>query len=149
MDDDTQITGSETNELEETQQDSPTTGTTTSGHEPIRPIVQKYVDLCEKIKNLREESASLTSEKNDLEQTIKDYMIAQQITVVNLSGENGGRLIRTQTKQSSPLNKETLKEAISGKVTANVAEEITKQVFEQRPVKQVDKIKVVKTKSAR
>jgi len=113
-------------------------------HDAIKPAVQRYVNLCESIKNLREEMSTLNAERMELELQIKDYMVQQQMSVFNL---DNGKLIRTRGKQTTPLSKDYLKETLESKMNASAAEEITKAAFENRPTKEVDKIKVVSGKA--
>ena len=114
--------------------------------EEMKSDLQEFLDLCKSVKLAKENMKILNERKSELEVTIREFMIQNEIPAFKTP--NGMISIR-QTKSVKPLNKDFLRETISTKIAdAQIALELSEMAFTNRPTIFVSKIKVVSKRDA-
>ena len=102
--------------------------------------LKEYLDHCKHIKQSTDELKILKERKAELEEHIVTYMKQNNVPTINTPS---GNISFYEGKSTKSLNKELLKETISSRLAdQNMAEEITKAAFENRPSNVVSKIRV-------
>lgn len=111
----------------------------------INDNLEEYVDLCNQIKNVKDELKIFTERKMELEQSIEIFMKKNQTPeFVTRDGKSKIRLF--ESKQKAPLNKDYLREAVASKVSDTaLLEEIIKVAF-NRPSNNSYKVKLYSPK---
>jgi hypothetical protein len=124
---------------EETQDNKqPTTGASLPD-EMVRNL-REFIDLCEQIKGANDELAILKERKNQLQESITQFMVRNSIPRFLTPN---GKINLCEQKSVKPLNKEFLKMTISSRIDSNIAHELSELAFSSRPVTHVKKIRVI------
>jgi len=107
--------------------------------EEVTRNLREYVDICTQIKSARDELKIFTERKSELEEYILQFMQQNDIPAFQTPTST----IRLyDSKSKTPLNKDYLRETLSGKLNTQETDEILALAFDQRPVTQSQKIKV-------
>lgn len=118
-------------------------GRTPQISEEITGDLKEFIDLCEQIRNAKEEIKVLCDRKTELEGKISEFMKHNQIPAFITPN---GRITVYNAKSVKPLNKEYFKETVSSKIRdEKMVEELMSLVFSKRPTTEVQKIKVTRT----
>lgn len=105
----------------------------------MKQTIMQYTDLCNQIRVTKQDVKILSDRKKEIEAELCNYMISNNIDVLNTSG---GKISLYNTKKVQPLNKEFLCNAIKSRIPdTNVAEDITTLAFSSRPVREERKVK--------
>ena len=115
--------------------------TTTTVTDNLREDLREYIDLSDQLRKVKKDIKILTERKMELEKTICDYMVENDIPAFKTPS---GKISVCQVKSTKPLNKEYLFETMknSSKIEENIAKELSELVFTSRPIIPVQKIKV-------
>lgn len=109
----------------------------------FRNNVIKYLDIDDKIKELRNKTKELTKEKKDMEDNILNFLetVEEKSIVVR-----DGKLIRNVSKCKAPLKKEMIVKALS-EITGdlNKANTMTDHIFNSRQT--VERINLKRTRN--
>jgi|SRR6478609_4853124 len=112
--------------------------------EEITQALRQFINLCEQIKNAKDEIKVLCERKAELEGRITQFMLSHDIPAFKTPN---GKISVYQAKTTKPLNKDFLKETISAKITdAKMVEELTNMAFTGRPTVSTPKIKITPSK---
>ena len=113
----------------------------------VKSEVLEYIDLTNQITESKAAIKLLTERKGELEENISAFLIAQNQPGVKIGQR---RITLINTKQTKPLNKDFLKQAILEKTdNEKLAEELTKIAFEGRPSAMIQKLRLESQKAAR
>ncbi len=105
--------------------------------------VKKYLKVDDELKELREKSKKLTTEKKEKEEFILQYL---QNIDENVLDVPDGKLKRNITRTQAPLKKELIQKALTEIVgDANKATEMTDKIIKSRPT--VEKITLKRTRN--
>ena len=105
--------------------------------------VKRYLEVDDKIKEIREKTKNLTSEKKQKEEFILNYLQTIDEKVIDVAD---GKLRRNISKTQAPLKKETIQKALIDIVgDANKATAITEQIIKSRPT--VERVTLKRTKN--
>ncbi len=105
--------------------------------------VKKYLEIDDKLKEIRETIKKLTSDKKDKEDFILNYL---QIIDEKFIDVADGKLRRNISKTQAPLKKETIQKALTEIVGDSIkASAMTEQIIKSRPT--VERITLKRTKN--
>ena len=105
--------------------------------------VKKYLEVDDKIKELKEHMKKLTAEKKTKEEFILNYLQSIDEKVIDVAD---GKLRRNISKTQSALKKDTIQNALTEIVGDSVkAIEITNQIIKSRPI--VERVTLKRTKN--
>jgi len=105
--------------------------------------VKKYLLIDDKIKQLKEESKKLTTDKKEREEFILNYLQNIDENVIDV---HDGKLRRNISKTIAPLKKETIQNTLNiilGDI--NKATMITQEIIKSRPM--VERVTLKRTKN--
>jgi hypothetical protein len=105
--------------------------------------VKKYLLIDDKIKQLKEESKKLATDKKEREEFILNYLQNIDENVIDV---HDGKLRRNISKTTAPLKKETIQNTLNiilGDV--NKATMITQEIIKSRPI--VERVTLKRTKN--
>jgi hypothetical protein len=105
--------------------------------------VKKYLEVDDKIKEIKEHMKKLTAEKKSKEEFILNYLQSIDEKVIDVAD---GKLRRNISKTQSPLKKDTIQNALTEIVGDSIkAIAMTNQIIKSRPM--VERITLKRTKS--
>ena len=105
--------------------------------------VKKYLEVDDKIKEIREHMKKLTTEKKSKEEFILNYLQSIDEKVIDVAD---GKLRRNISKTQSALKKDTIQNALTEIVGDSVkAIEITNQIIKSRPM--VERVTLKRTRN--
>lgn len=105
--------------------------------------VKKYLEVDDKLREIREKTKKLTSEKKEKEELILNYLQNIDEKVVDV---HDGKLRRNVSKTQAPLKKETIQKALTEIVgDASKATAMTEQIIKSRPT--VERVTLKRTKN--
>ena len=105
--------------------------------------VKKYLEVDDKLREIREKTKTLTSEKKEREEYILNYLQSIDEKVVDVSD---GKLRRNISKTQAPLKKELIQKSLTEIIgDANKATAITDQIIKSRPM--VERVTLKRTKN--
>jgi hypothetical protein len=105
--------------------------------------VKKYLEVDDKLKELKEHMKKLTAEKKTKEEFILNYLQSIDEKVIDVAD---GKLRRNISKTQSALKKDTIQNALTEIVGDSVkAIEITNQIIKSRPI--VERVTLKRTKN--
>jgi len=105
--------------------------------------VKKYLDVDDKIRDFRQKTKELSTEKKEKEEFILNYLKSINEDVVDVKD---GVLRRNITKTQAPLKKETIQKALAEIIgDSNKASIMTEQIIKSRPT--IEKITLKRTKN--
>lgn len=105
--------------------------------------VKKYLEVDDKIKELKEHMKKLTAEKKTKEEFILNYLQSIDEKVIDVAD---GKLRRNISKTQSALKKDTIQNALTEIVGDSIkAIEITNQIIKSRPT--VERVTLKRTKN--
>ena len=105
--------------------------------------VKKYLEIDDKLKNIREITKKLTSDKKEKEEFILNYLQSIEESVIDV---RDGKLRRNISKTQAPLKKETIQKALTEIVGDSIkASAMTEQIIKSRPT--VERITLKRTKN--
>ena len=105
--------------------------------------VKKYLLIDDKIKQLKEESKKLATDKKEREEFILNYLQNIDENVIDV---HDGKLRRNISKTTAPLKKETIQNTLNiilGDV--NKATMITQEIIKSRPI--IERVTLKRTKN--
>lgn len=105
--------------------------------------VKKYLDVDNKLREIKEKTKTLTFEKKEKEEFILNYLQSideQEVGVVD------GKLKRNISKSQAPLKKESIQKALT-EITGDLvkAQTMTEHILKSRPT--IEKITLRRTKN--
>lgn len=105
--------------------------------------VKKYLEVDDKLREIREKTKTLTSEKKEREEYILNYLQSIDEKVVDVSD---GKLRRNISKTQAPLKKELIQKSLTEIIgDATKATAITDQIIKSRPM--VERVTLKRTKN--
>lgn len=98
----------------------------------FKETVMKYIEIDDKLKKIREKTKELTAEKKSKEDSILQFIQANDDKPLNLPD---GKLKRTVTKSQAPLKKDLIQKVLAEILgDANKATQFADQIDKSRPV---------------
>jgi hypothetical protein len=105
--------------------------------------VKKYLEVDDKLKEMRENIKKLTSDKKDKEDFILNYLQSIEETVIDV---RDGKLRRNISKTQSPLKKEQIHKTLTDIVGDSIkAQAMTDQIIKSRPI--IERVTLKRTKN--
>ncbi len=105
--------------------------------------VKKYLEVDDKLREIKEKTKNLNTEKKTREEFILNYLQTIDEKVIDVAD---GKLRRNISKTQAPLKKETIQKALIDIVgDANKATAITEQIIKSRPT--VERVTLKRTKN--
>lgn len=105
--------------------------------------VKKYLDVDDKIREIREKTKNLNLEKKENEEFILNYLQSLDEKVIDVPN---GKLRRNISKTQAPLKKEVIYKALTEIVgDANKATAMTDQIIKSRPT--IERVTLKRTKN--
>jgi hypothetical protein len=105
--------------------------------------VKKYLEVDDKLREIKEKTKDLNTEKKQKEEFILNYLQTIDEKVIDVAD---GKLRRNISKTQAPLKKETIQKALIDIVgDANKATAITEQIINSRPT--VERVTLKRTKN--
>lgn len=105
--------------------------------------VKKYLDVDDKLRDIKEKTKNLNTEKKLKEEFILEYLQNIDEKVIDVAD---GKLRRNISKTQAPLKKETIQKALVDIVgDANKATSMTDQIIKSRPT--IERITLKRTKN--
>jgi hypothetical protein len=105
--------------------------------------VKRYLEVDDKLKEIREKTKSLNTEKKQREEFILNYL---QTVDENIIDVPDGKLRRNVSKTQAPLKKEIIHKALSELIgDSNKAMSMTDQIIKSRPT--VERITLKRTRN--
>ena len=105
--------------------------------------VKKYLEVDDKLRKLREETKTLTTNRKQNEEFILNYLQTIDENVIDVAD---GKLKRNVSKTPTPLKKETIQKALTDIMGDSIkAQAMTDQIIKSRPM--VEKITLKRTKN--
>lgn len=105
--------------------------------------VKKWLEIDDTIKEIRNKTKNLTSEKKEREQYILDYLQSIDEKVVDVPD---GKLRRNITKSQAPFKKESIQQALA-EITGDInkAATMTDHIIKSRPI--VERVNLKRTRN--
>lgn len=103
--------------------------------------VREYCDLDHQTKTVKQQLKLVNERKKELSEIIEEYMRENKIDVFETP--NGKISIFAAKKSTKPFNKEYLMETIQDKVSPDVARDIVDAAFDNRPMEETQKLKII------
>ncbi len=105
--------------------------------------VKKYLEVDDKLREIKEKTKNLNTEKKNREEYILNYLQTIDEKVIDVAD---GKLRRNVSKTQAPLKKETIQKALAEIVgDANKATAMTEQIIKSRPT--VERVTLKRTKN--
>ena len=105
--------------------------------------VKRYLEVDDKLREIKEKTKNLNTEKKQKEEFILNYLQTIDEKVIDVAD---GKLRRNISKTQAPLKKETIQKALIDIVgDANKATAITEQIIKSRPT--VERVTLKRTKN--
>ena len=105
--------------------------------------VKKYLEVDDKLRDIKEKTKNLNTEKKTKEEFILNYLQSIDEKVVDVAD---GKLRRNISKTQAPLKKETIQKALAEIVgDATKATAMTEQIIKSRPT--VERVTLKRTKN--
>jgi hypothetical protein len=105
--------------------------------------VKRYLEVDDKLKEIKEKTKNLNTEKKQKEEFILNYLQTIDEKVIDVAD---GKLRRNISKTQAPLKKETIHKALIDIVgDANKATAMTDQIIKSRPI--VERVTLKRTKN--
>lgn len=105
--------------------------------------VKKYLEVDDKLREIREKTKNLNAEKKQREEFILNYLQSIDENVIDVSD---GRLKRNVSKTQGPLKKELIQKTLTEILSdATKATSITDQIIKARPT--VEKVTLRRTRN--
>jgi hypothetical protein len=105
--------------------------------------VKRYLEVDDKLREIKEKTKDLNTEKKQKEEFILNYLQTIDEKVIDVAD---GKLRRNISKTQAPLKKETIQKALIDIVgDANKATAITEQIINSRPT--VERVTLKRTKN--
>ena len=105
--------------------------------------VKKWLEIDDKIKEIRSKTKNLTTEKKEREAYILDYLATIEENIIDV---HDGKLKRNVSKTQAPFKKETIHQALT-EITgdASKASAMTEHIIKSRPI--VERVNLKRTRS--
>lgn len=105
--------------------------------------VKKYLEIDDKLKEYKDETKKLSSDKKEKEEFILKYLQSIEESVIDV---RDGKLRRNISKTQAPLKKENIQKALTEIVgDAIKAQSMTEQIIKSRPT--IEKVILKRTKN--
>jgi hypothetical protein len=105
--------------------------------------VKRYLEVDDKLREIKEKTKNLNNEKKDKEEFILNYLQSIDEKVIDVAD---GKLRRNISKTQAPLKKETIQKALAEIVgDLNKATAMTEQIINSRPT--VERVTLKRTKN--
>jgi len=105
--------------------------------------VKKYLEIDDLLKDIKEKTKKLTTDKKNHEEFILDYLKSIDEKVIDVQD---GKLRKNITKSQTPLKKELIQKTLVNIMGDNIkATEITDQILKSRPV--IERVTLKRTKN--
>ncbi len=105
--------------------------------------VKKYLEVDDKLREIKEKTKDLNTEKKQKEEFILNYLQTIDEKVIDVAD---GKLRRNISKTQAPLKKETIQKALIDIIgDANKATAITEQIIKSRPM--IERVTLKRTKN--
>ena len=105
--------------------------------------VKKYLEIDDKLKEIKEMTKKLTSDKKEKEDFILNYLQSIEESVIDV---RDGKLRRNISKTQSPLKKEHIHKTLTDIVGDSIkAQAMTDQIIKSRPT--VERVTLKRTKN--
>lgn len=105
--------------------------------------VKKYLEIDDKLKEYKDETKKLSSDKKEKEEFILKYLQSIEESVIDV---RDGKLRRNISKTQAPLKKENIQKALTEIVgDAIKAQSMTEQIIKSRPT--IEKVTLKRTKN--
>jgi hypothetical protein len=105
--------------------------------------VKKYLEIDDKLKEIKEMTKKLTSDKKEKEDFILNYLQSIEESVIDV---RDGKLRRNISKTQTPLKKEHIHKTLTDIVGDSIkAQTMTDQIIKSRPI--VERVTLKRTKN--
>jgi hypothetical protein len=105
--------------------------------------VKRYLEVDDKLKEIKEKTKNLNTEKKQREEFILNYLQTIDEKVIDVAD---GKLRRNISKTQAPLKKETIQKALIDIIgDSNKATAMTEQIIKSRPT--VERVTLKRTKN--
>jgi hypothetical protein len=105
--------------------------------------VKRYLEVDDKLREIKEKTKDLNTEKKQKEEFILNYLQTIDEKVIDVAD---GKLRRNISKTQAPLKKETIQKALIDIIgDANKATAITEQIIKSRPM--IERVTLKRTKN--
>lgn len=105
--------------------------------------VKKYLEVDDKLRDIKEKTKSLNTEKKDKQEFIINYLTTIEENIIDVVD---GKLRKTITKSQGPLKKELIHKALTDITGDSIkAQSMTDTIINSRPT--VEKINLKRTKN--
>lgn len=105
--------------------------------------VKKYLDVDDKLREIREKTKTLNLEKKEKEEFILNYLQTLDEKVIDVPN---GKLRRNVSKTQAPLKKEVIQKALTELIgDANKATAMTDQIIKSRPT--IERVTLKRTRN--
>lgn len=105
--------------------------------------VKRYLEVDDKLREIKEKTKDLNTEKKQKEEFILNYLQTIDEKVIDVAD---GKLRRNISKTQAPLKKETIQKALIDIIgDANKATSITEQIIKSRPM--IERVTLKRTKN--
>jgi len=106
--------------------------------------VKRYLEVDDKLREIKEKTKNLNTEKKQKEEFILNYLQTIDEKVIDVAD---GKLRRNISKTQAPLKKETIQKALIDIVgDANKATAMTEQIIKSRPTVEIVTLKRTKNR---
>jgi hypothetical protein len=106
--------------------------------------VKKYIEIDDKLKNLKDKCKELSNDKKEKEEYILNYLQAIDEKTIDVAN---GKLIRNISKAQAPLKKEQIHKTLIDIIGYSIkATSITDKIIQSRPIIERITLKRIKNK---
>lgn len=105
--------------------------------------VKKYLEIDNKIRELRDHLKKLTKDKKSNEEFVLNYLKSIETDIIDV---DDGKLRRNISKTQSPLKKETIQKTLTDIIGDSIkAQSITEQIIKSRPI--IERVTLKRTRN--
>ena len=115
----------------EQQKDSSSSNDSIGNGVELKQNLREYVDIAENLRSVADDVKVLKQRQKELEELIVNDMEKLGITHLKIPH---GTISRVKKQQLATVNRKRIMEILSTKINQDLADEITKCVFDKRPV---------------
>ena len=114
-------------------------------HVDIKRIIKEYISLDDQISEINKQTKEIRKNKSDLEKTIKQYMIDNEHSKLDL-GDSNGHLKISKSKQQKKINKKSIISALLEILEHEKVDKIVDHIFDGDDEDEVVKLERKTTK---
>ena len=109
----------------------------------IKQLIKDYIKIDDQLSIINKESKEIRKAKTDLEDSIKDFMVENNIAKVDIGS---GCLRISKTKSHKKINKKIILEVLLDTLEENKATEIIDELFNEDDLDEITKLERSKKK---